>query len=99
QNGRKNGPRGIDEDELSIQNLFVDVKAFKNQDKNLVFRVGRQELDYGSGRLISVREGPNVRLSFTGAKLMFEQKDFSVDAFAMMADSINAGVFDNTISK
>jgi hypothetical protein len=99
QNGRKNGPRGIDEDELSIQNLFVDVKAFKSQDKNLVFRVGRQELDYGSGRLISVREGPNVRLSFTGAKLMYEQKDFSVDAFVMMADSINAGVFDNTISK
>lgn len=99
QNGRKNGPRGIDEDELSIQNLFVDVKAFKDQDKNLVFRVGRQELDYGSGRLISVREGPNVRLSFTGAKLVYYQKDFSVDAFAMMADSINAGVFDNKISK
>lgn len=99
QNGRKNGSRGIDEDQLSIQNLFVDVSIFKNQEKKLITRVGRQELDYGSGRLISVREGPNARLSFTGAKLMYSGKNISLDAFAMMADSINAGVFDNKISK
>lgn len=99
QDGRKNGPRGIDEDQLSIQNLFIDVNLFKNQNKKLVFRIGRQELDYGSGRLISVREGPNARLSFTGAKLMYSEKNISVDAFAMMADSINVGVFDNKISK
>lgn len=99
QNGRKNGSRGIDEDQLSIQNLFIDVDIFKNQNRKLTSRIGRQELDYGSGRLISVREGPNARLSFTGAKLMYSQKDISVDAFAMMADSINVGVFDNKMSK
>lgn len=99
QNGRKNGSRGIDEDQLSIQNLFIDVNILKNQDKKLVSRVGRQELDYGSGRLISVREGPNARLSFTGAKLMYSGKNISVDAFAMMADSVNEGVFDNKMSK
>jgi hypothetical protein len=99
QNGRKNGSRGIDEDQLSIQNLFIDVNIFKNQNRKLVSRVGRQELDYGSGRLISVREGPNARLSFTGTKLMYSAKNFSIDAFAMMTDSINAGVFDNKMSK
>jgi hypothetical protein len=99
QDGRKNGPRGIDEDQLSIQNLFIDVNIFRNQNRKLVSRIGRQELDYGSGRLISVREGPNARLSFTGAKLMYSEKNISVDAFAMMADSINVGVFDNKISK
>ncbi|MCA6068222.1 alginate export family protein [Chryseobacterium sp. RG1] len=99
QDGRKNGPRGIDEDQLSIQNLFIDVDLLKNKNRKLTSRIGRQELDYGSGRLISVREGPNARLSFTGAKLMYSQKNISVDAFAMMADSINVGFFDNKMSK
>lgn len=99
QNGRKNGSRGIDEDQLSIQNLFIDANLINKEDHKFTVRLGRQELDYGSGRLISVREGPNVRLSFTGAKLMYSGKNISVDAFAMMADSINTGVFDNTMSK
>jgi hypothetical protein len=99
QNGRKNGSRGIDEDQLSIQNLFIDVNLINKTAQKLTFRLGRQELDYGSGRLISVREGPNARLSFTGAKIMYSHKNVFVDAFAMMADSINAGIFDNKISK
>ena len=99
QNGRKNGSRGIDEDQLNIQNLFVDADFINKTEQKLTLRLGRQELDYGSGRLISVREGPNARLSFTGAKLMYSHKNVSVDVFAMMADSINAGVFDNTLSK
>jgi len=99
QNGRKNGSRGIDEDQLSIQNLFIDANLINKRDQKLTFRLGRQELDYGSGRLISVREGPNARLSFTGAKIMYSHKNVFADAFAMMADSINAGVFDNKTSK
>lgn len=99
QNGRKNGSRGIDEDQLSIQNLFIDANLINREEHKFTVRLGRQELDYGSGRLISVREGPNVRLSFTGAKLMYSGKNISVDAFAMMADIINTGVFDNTMSK
>lgn len=99
QNGRKNGSRGIDEDQLSIQNLFLDAGLVNKEDQKLIVRLGRQELDYGSGRLISVREGPNARLSFTGAKIMYSYKNVSVDAFAMMADSVKTGVFDNTLSK
>ena len=38
------------------------------------FRVGRQELEYGSGRLIDVREGPNVRLSFDGFKVLSKHR-------------------------
>ena len=33
-----------------------------------MLRVGRQELNYGSGRLVSVREGSNVRQSFDGVR-------------------------------
>lgn len=99
QNGRINGPRGIDEDQLNIQNLFIDVNLWTKEDKKLTVRAGRQELDYGSGRLISVREGPNARLYFTGGKIMYSSSRFSIDAFAMMSDIVYKGVFDNQMSK
>jgi hypothetical protein len=99
QDGRINGPRGIDEDQLNIQNLFLDVNLYQKKDKKLTVRVGRQELDYGSGRLISVREGPNARLYFTGGKIMYSSSRFSIDGFAVMADTIYKGVFDNKMSK
>lgn len=91
QGGRKNGPRPIDEDQLNVQNLFVDVVIAKK----FTLRTGRQEIDYGSGRLISVREGPNARLYFTGGKLMYHSPKLSVDGFVLMADSTKTGVFDN----
>ncbi|WP_238698668.1 alginate export family protein [Flavobacterium circumlabens] len=99
QDGRSNGPRGIDEDQLNVQNLFLDVSVWQKEDQKLIIRTGRQELDYGSGRLISVREGPNARLYFTGGKIMYSSARFSIDGFAMMVDTINTGVFDNKMSK
>lgn len=99
EDGRVNGARGIDEDQLNVQNLFVDVNVWQQKDKKITVRAGRQELDYGSGRLISVREGPNARLYFTGGKLMYTSSRVSIDAFAMMADTVHTGVFDNKMSK
>lgn len=99
QGGRKNGSRPIDEDKLNVQNLFADVVAWRQQRRSLTFRIGRQEIDYGSGRLISVREGPNARLYFTGAKVMYTTGSFSVDGFVMMADTTNPGTFDNTTTR
>ena len=95
ENGRKNGPRPIDEDQLNVQNLFAEVNLLKNEVSRFTLRVGRQELDYGSGRLLSVREGPNVRLYFTGVKVMYTYRNASIDGLLMMADTLNPGVFDN----
>ncbi|MGF6847915.1 hypothetical protein QFZ51_003150 [Chitinophaga sp. W3I9] len=99
EGGRKNGPRPIDEDHLNIQNLFIDAQLYKRNTNSLTVRAGRQELDYGSGRLISVREGPNLRLYFDGLKLMYAAAGFTADAFVMAADTVNTGAFDNKISK
>lgn len=99
QDGRSNGPRGIDEDQLNVQNLFLDVNLWTKEDEKLIIRAGRQELDYGSGRLISVREGPNARLYFTGGKIMYASSRLAIDGFAMMADTFYKGVFDNKMSK
>ncbi|MGR3856770.1 alginate export family protein [Chryseobacterium indologenes] len=99
ENGRKNGPRPIDEDHLNIQNLFIDIDVLKNEKEKLTVRAGRQELDYGSGRLISVREGPNLRLYFDGLKFMYKRGNFRSDAFMMAASEISPGAFDNKSSK
>ncbi|MGE8302288.1 MAG: alginate export family protein [Sphingobacterium paramultivorum] len=99
QHGRKNGSRQIDEDQLNVQNLFIDGTLFKQNDKSVLIRLGRQELDYGSGRLISVGEGPNARRYFTGAKLAYNSSKVNIEAFAMMADTIRPGIFDNKPSK
>ncbi|MFD2035433.1 alginate export family protein [Belliella marina] len=95
ENGRKNGPRPIDEDKLNVQNLFLDIMLYKNVYRNLTIRMGRQEIHYGSGRLIDVREGPNLRLYFDGLKLAYSTHKLSLDAFVMSTAIVNTGVFDN----
>jgi hypothetical protein len=99
QYGRKNGSRPIDEDKLNVQNLFVDAVVWNKSPRSFTFRIGRQEMDYGSSRLISVREGPNARQYFTGAKAMYASSRLFTDVFVMKADTIKPGVFDNKTSK
>lgn len=99
ENGRKNGPRPIDEDQLNVQNLFIDLIPYKGLNDQFAIRLGRQELQYGSGRLLDVREGPNLRLYFDGAKVAYGSLKWNVDAFIMAAGRVRAGVFDNPISR
>lgn len=95
EDGSKYGPAPVDEDQLAVQNLFAEVRLLQNDRHTLALRVGRQEMNYGSGRLISVREGTTVRQYFTGAKAMYSSGRFAIDAFVMEADEVNPGVFDN----
>ena len=37
--------------------------------------LARQEIDFGDERLLAVREGPNVRQSFDGGRLIFNSSD------------------------
>jgi len=52
-------------------------------------------MEYGSGRLIDVREGPNVRLSFDGFKVKAGVGSWQIDGFAMRPDLDKPGFFDN----
>ena len=88
------GPRPIDEKKLDFQAAFLEVGTSGNQN-SIQLRVGRQELEYGSGRLIDVREGPNVRLSFDGFMVRSNFNSWRIDGFAMRPDEDNPGFFDN----
>lgn len=95
ENGRKLGPRGIDEDQLNVQNLFVDVVPLRQAGRTLTLRLGRQELHYGSGRLIDARDGPNLRLYFDGVKAAYASSRLKVDALVMADARMHTGIFDN----
>ena len=91
---RIGGPRPIDEKKLDFQAAFLEVGT--GDDRNWIkFRAGRQEMEYGSGRLIDVREGPNVRLSFDGFKVKTGIGSWQIDGFAMRPDLDKPGFFDN----
>jgi hypothetical protein len=92
---RRGGPRPIDEKKLDFQAAFLEVGASSGQN-SIHLRVGRQELEYGSGRLIDVREGPNVRLSFDGFMVKNKIDSWQIDGFAMRPDEDNPGFFDNS---
>jgi hypothetical protein len=80
---REGGPRGTDEDRLDVHQLFADVRLPIEPGRNdeLTLRVGRQEMLYGSQRLISVRESPNIRRAFDAVRLLTRLGDWHVDAF------------------
>ncbi|QNI31180.1 alginate export family protein [Alloacidobacterium dinghuense] len=79
---RQGGPRPIDEKKLDFQAALLQVGTAEGQNF-IELRAGIQELEYGSGRLIDVREGPNVRLSFVGFLVKSKINAWSVDGFAM----------------
>jgi hypothetical protein len=91
---RSGGPRPIDEKKLDFQAAFLQLGTSSGE--NFInLRVGRHEMEYGSGRLIDVREGPNVRLSFDGVVLKSELDSWRIDGFALRPDLDEFGLFDN----
>jgi hypothetical protein len=91
---RTGGARPIDEKRLDVEAAFLEIG--NTHKKNwAVLRVGRQELNYGSGRLVSVREGPNVRQSFDGVKIRSKVGEWNVDAWAVRPDLDKPGFFNN----
>jgi hypothetical protein len=87
-------PRPIDEKKLDFQAAFLEV-GMGDEQNWIKFTAGRHELEYGSGRLIDIREGPNVRLSFDGFKVKAGIGSWQIDGFAMGPDLDKPGIFDN----
>jgi Alginate export len=85
-NGRVGGPRPIiDNDELDVNQAFLDLNVLLNHEKapKVTLRLGRQEMHFGSGRLVSVREGPNVRAGFDGVRVIVNTQRWRFDTFAV----------------
>jgi hypothetical protein len=102
KHGDRNGFRGfvppVERDALDLHQAFVELRfgdALGLNVNDAFIRVGRQELHYGAGRMISIRQGPNVRLDFDGGLLRLRSQGIITDAFAAFDVSDRPGVFDN----
>jgi len=96
---RVGGPRPTDQDNLDLHQLFVDGRIHWQDEASFTLRAGRQELNYGSSRLVSFRESPNVRLSFDGVKGMLQYESWRVDAFAARPVETDPGTFDDSTDR
>lgn len=102
KHGDRNGFRGfvpaVERDELDPHQAFIEIRmgdALGLGIDDALFRTGRQELHYGAGRLISVRQGPNVRQDFDGALFRLRRSSAIYEAFAFFDVFDRAGDFDN----
>lgn len=89
--GRVTPNRAVDENVLAIQQIFFDVQLIPQ----LTLRIGRQELLYGSQRLIAVREGPNNRQSYDAAKVFWKKNNLQLDAYYSYPVRVQQGIFDD----
>ncbi|MDL2402558.1 alginate export family protein [Rhizobium mayense] len=92
----KNEPLSpTDEDALDLQQGFFDVRLPIAGDIDPTVRIGRQELAFGSQRLVSVREPPNIRRSFDGVSVFDTIGNVTYDAFLTRPVKLAKGVFDD----
>ena len=63
--------------------------------RDAFLRVGRQELHYGAGRLISIRNGPNVRNDFDGVLARVAVRGVVADLFAFRPSENDPGPWNN----
>ncbi|MCS3799074.1 alginate export family protein [Niastella sp. OAS944] len=89
----------VDDNPLELHQAFVDLSNRSTAPLRLTLRAGRQELSYGSQRLVSVREGPNNRQSFDAVKLMAGWKNVKADAFFSHYVAARKGIFDDKFNK
>ena len=97
-NGRAGGPSPVDEDRLDPTNLFVEWRSPVGEG-SIGLRAGIQELQFGTGRAIDAREGPNVRRSFDAVRGYVTQGAWRVDAFTAAPRQNRAGSFDDARSR
>jgi hypothetical protein len=95
EDGRAGGPRPADEDQLDLHQAFLDLTLPINEESSFTLRSGRQELAYGSQRIVAVREGPNVRQSFDGFRGMLRLGGVQLDGFATRPAKTVRHLFDD----
>lgn len=95
EEGRSGGPRRTDRDPLDLHQGFVDLPRLQTSDGEIGLRLGRQELSFGSQRLVSVGEALNTRRSFDGVRATWHSPRYVVDAFATSPVQIDADSFDD----
>jgi len=89
---RDNPYRGLDKNDLDVNQLFAEYRSRSGFDFSI--RAGRQEMYLGANRLFDYREGPNGRISFTGVRIDL-YAPVQITLFYLSPGKINQGIFDD----
>jgi hypothetical protein len=93
-------PRSIEVNRSDILNLFIDYVMYEDCcGGKLTGRVGRQELLYGSERLISPLDWANTRRTFDGVKFMWSDDCWNIDGFYTQPVAVDPRNFDAPIEQ
>ena len=85
-----------DVNKADLLNAFFDFRIDQGYDEDRAyFRIGRQELNFGSQRLISTLDWANTRRTFQGVKILKRTEQYDVDLFWVQPVQINTGQFDS----
>lgn len=95
EQGRNGGPRPTDRDPLDLHQAFLDWKVLRSEARSVTLRFGRQELGFGSGRLIAPAEGLNLRRSMDGVRVTFQSGKWVWNASSLRLVENRAGILDN----
>jgi hypothetical protein len=88
-----------DVDKADILNLFVEAKVLCIGDNALYLRGGRQELLFGSQRLISPSDWSNELRTFQGVRSLYHTDKIEEDAFWVQPVVVNTGKLDSIDDK
>ena len=83
----------IDENKLSLHQAFIEYRTGK--EANYFLRIGKQEYAYASKHFISMREGPNTRLTYEMAVIGYESGSHKFYSFVGRPSISRRGVFDD----
>ncbi|MBC6110900.1 alginate export family protein [Pedobacter fastidiosus] len=96
--GQAETPSPVDQNPLDLHQAFIEYSTPLNDKAHITLRVGRQELSYGSQRLVAVREAPNNRQSFDAAKIVYANKNTRLDFFYAHYVPAKSNIFDDGFS-
>jgi hypothetical protein len=94
---KKAGPRPvIDKDIADVHEGFVEFGGnLHDRHPGWDVIVGRQEISFGTGRLLDNNEGVNVRSAFDGIRLGYDKPKGRIDLIAVKPVETNPGAWDD----
>jgi hypothetical protein len=92
----KNSVSSVDKEKLDFMQAFLDIRIDVLHSS---FRFGRQELSYGSERIIGTGDGPNNRQTFDGLKYTFNFNKLTGDFILVRPVTFLPDIFDNAWGK
>lgn len=85
----------VDEDSLDVNQAFVEIGGAIDQTQALMLRLGRQEFNYGAARILTMRDGINVRQGFDAFLLKYRSPRLTADVFIGQGADTKRGIFDD----